>query len=56
MEIKRLMNSTYYKLVISQEELNEIAEGLGWSENEGMQIDIGLNHLLQDQLREFVTK
>lgn len=56
MEIKVGLNGAYYKLVIDQKELNEIACGLGWSSSEGCAIDDTLNNKLQDQLKEFVTE
>ena len=56
MEIKRLMNSTYYKIILSQSELDELHHGLGWSSSEGVAIDDDLNRKMQNELEEFTSK
>lgn len=55
MEIKRLMNSTYYKLIVSQDELDELARGLSWLLSEGVENKI-TSSLLYDNLELFTTK
>jgi len=56
MELKRMMNSTEYKLIVNQEELNELEHGLGWSQNESGEIDEAICEELRYQLKEFVTE
>ena len=55
MEIKLLMNSTLFKIIVSQAELNELKNGLDWL------IDQGTNYNahavdMWEQLKEFSTE
>lgn len=49
------LNGAYYKLVIDQKELNELAQGLATSCDRGTFID-PMAQTLYNQLKEFVTE
>lgn len=56
MEIKRLMNSNFVKMLVSQQEFNELYNGLEWSTDQSTMLYGGLAEDMKHKMQEFVTE